>query len=81
MTLEEIRELKERAKQSITNNEKAFENHEVYTIICEWERAEEKLKKIEEYTKNIVDDETYKADWLYDVNGTQVRRDLEELLK
>lgn len=50
MTLEEIRELKERAKQSITNNEKAFENHEVYTIICEWERAEEELRTV----KNIV---------------------------
>ncbi len=44
------------------------------------ERAK-KLKKIGEYARDIVDDDTYKAGWLYDVNGTQVRRDLEELLK
>ena len=52
----------------------------IQKLIQNDERAK-KLKKIEEYTRNIVDDETYKADWLYDVNGTQVRRDLEELLK
>ena len=44
MNLEEIRELKERAKESIQNEKRVFEPYEVYTIICEWERAEEKLR-------------------------------------
>lgn len=40
-----------------------------------------KIKKIEEYARDIVDDDLYKMNCCYDVNGTQVRRDLEELLK
>lgn len=60
--------------------EKATKEEIIDKLIQNDERAK-KLKKIEEYARNIVDDDTYKADWVYDVNGTQVRRDLEELLK
>lgn len=38
-------------------------------------------EKIREYAKSIVDDDLYKMNCCYNVNGTQVRRDLEELLK
>lgn len=37
--------------------------------------------KIREYAKSIVDDDIYKTNCCYDVNGTKIRRELEELLK
>ena len=43
------------------------------------ERAK-KLKKIEEYVRNIVDEDIFKIDCAYDVNGTEIRKELEELL-
>lgn len=37
-------------------------------------------EKIREYAKSIVDDDLYEMDCCYDVNGTQIRRELEKLL-
>lgn len=37
-------------------------------------------EKIREYAKSIVDDDTYKMNWRYDVDGTNIRRELEELI-
>ena len=36
--------------------------------------------KIREYAKSIVDDDLYEMDCCYDVNGTKIRKELEELL-
>ena len=38
-------------------------------------------EKIREYAKSIVDDDIYKMNCCYDVNGTKIRKELEELLK
>ena len=52
--------------------EKATKEEIIEKLIQNDERAK-KLKKIEEYVRNIV--------CAYDVNGTKIRKELEELLK
>lgn len=37
-------------------------------------------EKIREYAKTIVDDDIYKMNCCYDVNGTRIRKELEELI-
>lgn len=36
--------------------------------------------KIREYAKSIVDDDIYEMNCCYDVNGTKIRKELEELI-
>jgi len=60
--------------------ETATKEEIIEKLIQNDERAK-KLKKIEEYVRNIVDDDLYKMNCCYDVNGTEIRKELEELLK
>ena len=59
--------------------ETATKEEIIEKLIQNDERAK-KLKKIEEYVRNIVDEDIFKIDCAYDVNGTEIRKELEELL-